>query len=110
MKALTTDTVVKLAISILLAVQVTAVTAGDNSLAAKDSAVQEQSRVVREAVRSTDAQRGRLELKDEQSKQHTGRKTGGYVSIISVIINDALGHANKDIRARRSNAAGKISF
>ena len=110
MKLLTTDLIAKLAVSMLLAIQVPAVIAGDNNLAAKESAAQEQNQAVRENGRSTDLERHRFEQKDETNNTQAKRKTGGYVSIISVIINDALGHATRKVQARRSNAAGKISF
>ena len=110
MKLLTTDLIAKLAVSMLLAIQVPAVIAGDNNLAAKERTAQEQSQAVREDGRLTDMKQQRFEQKDETNNRQVKRKTGGYVSILSVIINDALGRANKKVQTRRSNAAGKISF
>lgn len=110
MKLLTTKPTAKLALAILLAIQVPAVIAGDNNPAVKERTVQKQNQVVREENRLTDVERQRFEQKDESNNQLTKRKTGGYVSILSVIINDALGRANKEVQARRTNAAGKISY
>lgn len=110
MKVLTTKTVVKLALTVLLAVQVPAVIAGGNNLASTEKSDQQTRHVIQEDSRLTDMENQRIDVKEERTRPQTARKTGGYVSIISVIVNDALGHANKDIRTRRSNAAGKISF
>lgn len=110
MKLLTTDFFTKLALSMLLAIHIPAAIAVHNGLATKERSAQEQDRLTREEIRPVDVKQQRHELKNEQNNQQTSRKTGGYVSIISVIVNDALGSARKDMRTRKPNAAGKISF
>lgn len=110
MKALTVKLLLKVALPVLLASQVLVVNASEGNAIFKEPAARQPVQAADANTTPPQTEKQQLRVQTERKDQQVKRKTGGYVSILSVIINDALGHANKDIRTRSHNEAGKISF
>ena len=111
MKGLTVKLLIKVAVPLLLGVQVLTVNAEENNVTLNERFRQELISEMKENVRLPKLEMQKLEARhDEQKVPQPEKKTVGYVSIISLIVSDALGRSNKRIRVRGLNEAGKISF
>ena len=110
MKYLKTGLLAWFAIAVLLGMQATAVNAEDINIVLKEGFRQELIREIRETARPPKLENRQVDVKVEQKERPIEKKAVSYVSIISLIVNDALGHANKDIRVRSYSEAGRTKF
>lgn len=111
MKGLTVKFLLKVVIPLLAGIQILTVDAGENNTDPGEQFRQELISDMKENIRLPELDRQKLEVKvDEQKLPRPEKKSVGYVSIISLIVNDALSHSNRKIRVRSFNEAGKISF
>ena len=100
----------KVAVPVFLAVQALPVSAGEHNTGMKQMPPQTQTRQVRETGRYSKPEEQQIGKRDAQEKsQPIHKQPVGYVSLISLIINDALGQTNQNLRIHRINEAGKIS-
>ena len=111
MKVLMVKFLLKVAVPLLMGIQVLSVSAGENNTNPGEQFKAELIREMKENIRLPELEKQKLEVKiDRQKISKPEKKTVGYVSIISLIVNDAFGHSNRKIRVRSFNEAGKINF
>ena len=111
MKGLMVKFLITVALPVLLALQSFAVSAGERQAEMKQMFRQETIREIRDNLRPPKLEEQRFEVTVESNKaQPVERKPVGYVSLISLIVNDAVGRNTRDLRVCSFNEAGKINF
>lgn len=109
MKGLNISYLYKVALSVLLALQAAAISAGDIDAEIKKAYRRELIQEIKTNFESQQLQNKRLDIQVEHKAVKGDGKPVSYLSILGLIINDAMGRAEQDMQVRTSYEAGLIS-